>query len=1004
MFKDFARQSRRIAMLAGAAVSVFQGAAIAQTTTPSQAPDAPTTAGEVVVTGSYIRGTPENAALPVDVIGAEELQMQGSPSVVELVKSLPVSNGVLGDTNQFDSRAQGTEGTGSINLRGLGSDRTLVLLNGRRLAPSPVANGGGGVVDTNLIPLAAIGRIEILKDGAAATYGSDAIGGVVNFITKTNQDGLSVSGDYRFVDGSDGDYTASIAFGGASDRADFFVAGGYQFRNELRVLERDFSNPTYLENPQGGYTAVGNPGTYIPLGAGFTAIGAAQRDVNCAALAGTIGGFAGFSGATPVCYARSTQFDNLVEEEERFQLFGNLNVEVSDRINLHVEALYAHTDIPNRVTSPSQSLVQLPTVEAAAAANLAGRVFVPAANPGYASYVAANPGIFPVGTTGVQLVSWRPFFLGGNPLFGGTGGSGDEKEYEALRLSAGLNGEIANGLHFDVAATYSENTSRQTTSDVLVDRLQLALRGLGGPNCDSQPSVAGIQGSPGVGGCQWFNPFSTALAGNSATGSVNPQYNPAVANSREVIDWFYKEFERNRTTTLLVMDAVLSGETGLELPGGKIGWALGGQYRRNGFDTQESGFYDTALNPCIATPDFLVTNCAQQTGPYGFVGTARSTSISNEVYSVFAETSLPITDAIQVQIAARYEDYGAGVGSTFDPKISARWQAANWLTFRGSVGTTFRGPPAPALDTNPSVNLQQVRGVFRSVDTYGNPNLKPESALAYNAGVIVEQGGFKASIDYWGFNFDNPIVVEPLGPIASALYPSASTNRCADPAYAAIRARFSFQDLNGNGVDDDCVAGNVARVRLNYINGTPIETTGLDMSAEYNWDRAFGGELTVGGSASRVLTYEVQSLTVDGVLASAAFDAVGKLNYLLIAPPLPEWRGSLFAQYAIGAHTLRWTTNYIDGYEDQRTDIFSPSVNNSTNGTAVALLQGKQIDAFITHDATYRLDLSERTSFYVAVDNVLDEEPPFVRLNLSYDPFTANALGRAVKLGVRARF
>lgn len=140
------------------------------------------------------------------------------------------------------------------------------------------------------------------------------------------------------------------------------------------------------------------------------------------------------------------------------------------------------------------------------------------------------------------------------------------------------------------------------------------------------------------------------------------------------------------------------------------------------------------------------------------------------------------------------------------------------------------------------------------------------------------------------------------------------------------------------------------------------------------------------------------------MFASTAFDAVGKLNYLLSAPPLPEWRGSVCAQYAGGAHTLRWTANYIDGYVDQRTDIFSPSLNNSTNGTPVALLQGKQIDAFLTHDVTYRFDLSEKTSFYAAIDNVLDEESPFVRLNLSYDPFTANALGRAVKVGFRKQF
>ena len=158
----------------------------------------------VIVTGSYIRGTAEDAALPVDVISAEDLAKQGSPSTLEMIKDLSVSNGVLGDTNQFDARAQGTEGSGSVNLRGFGPQRTLVLLNGRRMVTSPFLLGA---VDTNFIPLAAIGRVEVLKDGAAATYGSDAIGGVVNFITKENLRGVDVGADFKQIEDSDGDYT-----------------------------------------------------------------------------------------------------------------------------------------------------------------------------------------------------------------------------------------------------------------------------------------------------------------------------------------------------------------------------------------------------------------------------------------------------------------------------------------------------------------------------------------------------------------------------------------------------------------------------------------------------------------------------------------------------------------------------------------------------------------------------------------------------------------------------
>src|SRR3982751_4823830 len=148
------------------------------------APDDSTDSGkDIVITGSIIKGTPEDAALPVDVIGAAELQRQGNPSALDLIKALPTSSASLGDSNQFDSRSQGAEGIATINLRGLSPQRTLVLLNSKRLT---TAGNGVPSVDINLLPTAAIGRVEVLKDGAAATYGSEAIAGVVNFITRTN--------------------------------------------------------------------------------------------------------------------------------------------------------------------------------------------------------------------------------------------------------------------------------------------------------------------------------------------------------------------------------------------------------------------------------------------------------------------------------------------------------------------------------------------------------------------------------------------------------------------------------------------------------------------------------------------------------------------------------------------------------------------------------------------------------------------------------------------------
>lgn len=354
---------------------------------PSPAPT-PTEVEQIVVTGSLIRGTPEDAALPVDVISQEDLEKQGSPSTVELLKALPVSNGVLGDTNQFDSRAQGSEGSGSVNLRGLGPHRTLVLLNGRRLAINPFALAGAGAVDTNTIPAAAIGRVEVLKEGAAATYGSDAIGGVVNFITRKGMDGVEVGGSYRFIEGSDGDYSAHVVFGQDWDRADAFVGFGYYHRSELSIRERDWADTEYTENPEGGWSAAGNPSSFVPLGVTSRRF----RDPQCAEL----GGFEGFSGVTPTCQWHYTLFDNLVEEEERYQAYGEFNYQASETVDVHFDLLWSSTDVPHWRTSPSYALLSGPTFSASGlppVAALANQYFAPATNPGLIQFAVDNPTI-----------------------------------------------------------------------------------------------------------------------------------------------------------------------------------------------------------------------------------------------------------------------------------------------------------------------------------------------------------------------------------------------------------------------------------------------------------------------------------------------------------------------------------------------------------------------------------------------------------------------------------
>ncbi len=983
-----------------ALVLAMAGAAQAQ----QKPADNPTQVEEVIVTGSFIKGTPEDAALPVKVIGAEELQKRGSPSTVELIKALSVSSGVLGDTNQFDSRAQGSEGSGSVNLRGLGSQRTLVLLNGRRLAINPLAAAGAGIVDTNILPAAAIGRLEVLKDGAAATYGSDAIAGVVNFITKKSFQGLELGADYRHIDGSKGDYGGSLTWGQVWENGNVLASVGWQHRSKLSVAKRDWANRPYLSNPEAGWSAAGNPSTFIPLASTTNGM----RDPGCSGL----GGFPGFSGLTPVCYWHYTPFDNLVEKSNAVQAYAEANADLSAKTKFHAEVLYSHTDVPDWNTSPSYAALATPTAEASP---IPGRYIVPASNPGLIAFMAANPTVqltslvngsvstvpSSVFAFGAINAANRPFGLGGNPKFG-YGPSIGSRSFDAFRVSADLSGEWDNGIGWDVALTYSQEVGIRTGYDTLVNRFALALQGLGGPLCDSDKNTPGIQGTPGVGQCMYYNPFASAIPSNAITGTANPLYTSSLANNKDLVDWFFKKLSTKQSSRLFVGEAVLNGKTTISLPGGDVAWAAGVQYRRTYFKADYNDISNALINPCVNTPDFGVTTCTGSTrnGPFMFLGVGTPADNQSDVMAGFGELSIPITETFQAQLAARYEKYGGAIGSTFNPKASVRWQATPWLAFRASAGSTFRGPPDPVTTNTSVTSLQGILGVFRAVDIYGNPKLKPEKAKTFNAGVLLNAGEFKASVDYFYFDFKDPIVAEPVAGIVSALYPNgaAGANNCADPAYAALVARFTFNGACGTPTTS------IARLRTNYINGAAVKNAGLDFTADYRFRDVMGGDVTLGGTATYVQKYEVGATQVEGITVEKPFDAVGLLNYQTTVVPIPKWKGDAYVEWNKGPHNLRLTVHYIGSYTDQRTAPFAANAYKDTTGAGVTVSAGKTIEKQVLTDLSYRVFLPWDTTMTLAVTNIFDKAPSYARLDLGYDPFTGDPLGRTYKVGLRKKF
>jgi iron complex outermembrane receptor protein len=975
---------------------------------PAPAPESPT----IVVTGSLIGGPAEDAPAPVDVIDAEELARQGSPSILDLTRRLPVSSGVLADSSQFDGRSQFADGSASINLRGLGPQRTLVLLNGRRIASSGAASQP--FVDLNLLPIDALARIEILKDGAAATYGSDAIAGVVNIITRTRQQGFEASAAYRHIDGSEGDWNAGLSWGGTFGPARLFVSGGYQRRHELQVLDREGLVRPYPENPQGGYSGGGNPGNFdynATLGGiAFTA------DEGCEGL----GGFRSLPGSSDdLCQVNYLGFTNLIEPEERYQLFADAELELGDRATLRLTGLYGRT-----ATELNTSPTFLPTIAPSSAAAFGGTglfvipQYAPAlidycARFGGASDCAVGPNGAPLAPALAYPVRFRPLLAGGNPLFDNDRNTATApRDSDSYQATAELRMELGSDLELTASGTYSEYDRYFEVADSFVDLLQNALAGFGGPSCAyADPRAragltpAQLAAVAGTGGCTWFNPFSTGVPGNALTGTANPNFagigSPAglstepgagLVNDVATIGEFYNIWGRVANTQQWVGELVLSGSSGVMLPGGEIDFAAGAQYRKDRYARRYEGGNNLDLFPCPGSVLDPNATCNPETGALGFIGSNRDVTVSGDVGAVFGELRLPVTDRILAQLSARYEDYGANGGSTFDPQARIRFELTDWLVLRGGAGTTFRGPP-PQNALADLVVLTFIGGAFRAIDVLGNPELEPERATTYNAGLVIDRGGFNVALDYWRYEFKGPIEAEPVSGIVSALFGASGTQNCGNPAYAALQARFLFS----GGV---CSAANVQRLTTYAFNSADVTTSGVDLSASYDWDMG-PAQLQAGFNGSYTMEFKLDEVVVEGIPVQPAFDAAGKLNYQTTAYPLPRAKGSAWLQGEVGEHSLRLQVNHVGSYTDQRgADVFGP--NPSLAGASVTT--GKRIDAFTTLDATWMWQLPTGTSWSLTLFNIFDTAPPFARLDQNFDPFTASPLGFTARLGVNQAF
>lgn len=483
---------------------------------------------EVVVTGSYIKRTSQaDSASPLTNIDRASIDDTGILTSQELFRWLPSNTG---SENQADSLTQGgTTGTANVNLRGLGLGSTLILVNGKRqTVAAQTANGGDTFVDINsLMPFIMVENIEVLKDGAAAIYGSDAVAGVVNYKTRSDFEGFEIRGNYQATTESDdhSDTDLSAIFGAGNDTSHVVLAAKYFEREELPITERP-------DLPRKTVSGLGNPGTYVLLGpSGGNAPGTRVPDPLCSL--GTGSNLVGSS-----CTFDFGPSFTLAPEEKRLAIYGIGSHDVSDELTLYTELGYTRNEALAGF-SPSFPALNFPVIA----------------------------GSHPNNPFGVPVVALY------RPIGDGTGEPGGQRVENTVdsvttRFVMGAEGSIGDtSWTYDVSYMFSENSVDSTGNDQVTSRLAAALAGFGGLGCNV---AAGV---PGANGCEYFNPFGTSLT--------------SAPNSPEILAFISSRNPTSTNVDLVTWEAVAAGDL-FETETGTVSLAVGFQKREESRDTDRS--------------------------------------------------------------------------------------------------------------------------------------------------------------------------------------------------------------------------------------------------------------------------------------------------------------------------------------------------------------------------------------------------------------------------------
>ncbi|MEA3264251.1 MAG: TonB-dependent receptor [Pseudomonadota bacterium] len=1009
-----ARNLTRIVLSSGVALGALATPALAQDAPDitGNAQDSASESGAIVVTGSRIKQDPAKSALPLQIITTDDLSREGISNPEQLISFLAANgNGadnLASNSDVVTGAARGTNGLSSANLRGQGASSTLVLLNGRRVAAHGLS---GSAVDVNQVPLAAIERVEVLKDGASAIYGTDAIGGVINFITKKNFKGIVANGFVDITEEGDAPiYRVSGTAGwGDLDEQGFNVmaAVSKSWNGALFGKDRDFVNgnqpnrglsidtrgtPIATAFPinataagigitQGG-TLLGNAtGTLTNLTVGGVRMsgGVNILDLPGGAGCGTMDGGMAYDevlwntpGAAYACAWDTGRAATLQQPIDTLTFYGRATAKFGDHeLYAEVTGSKAHSKkifSNNQYTSNNTSLPIAYPLNSLTAATY---------NTVYDQLAAFLPGIGAVGDRTVDNVGryglpitfrWRCTSCGPREY---------ETDTKTFRTAIGLEGPIGGSWEYRIGGSYAES---QATS-VLGQGYHF--RGVHSTNANAVASGTGATLAGQIDTRAPTAPGASApgIVGLFNSGIINPfslVQTPAALAALEAVSAKGTRLYGGKYT-LWQADASISGEL-FELPGGMVQVAAGVDYRREGYSFNGSSAADPTKSPDIFNVAF--DNVNQLNG------------VHRDVKAAYAEVLVPVVDMFELTGAIRVDDY-TGFGSTVNPKFTAKFQPVDWLMARASYGTGFRVPtfnqifngvtqspnPGNSLTdptTCPSGGVVNVTPGCTAITpdslSGGNLNLGPETSKQYSVGLVLRPTPrISLSADYWNIAVDNVI--------GTITIPQLFAN------IAAFPERITR------------TAGVISLVDLRTGNFGSRRTSGIDFSGRAAFD-AMAGTLSAGFDGTLLIEKKEKLLpNLNYTNLRGVFSLSGDLGL--------KWKHNAWISYAKDDFTLTFSQIFRNGYQN----FGLPNSLTGPNLSATRPDYNQQVKAYQIYNLSISKKIEDRFMITLGVKNIFDTDPPFAitydsntGAGSSWEPRVADPRGRSFTLAVETKF